>query len=50
MVLQLMRKRESEVDGQMSCLRGVEYDGGRKGRDGKEAGVGFCGFCARIRA
>ena len=27
MVLQGVRKRESEMDGQMSCLRGVEHHG-----------------------
>ena len=31
MVLQGVWKREPEVDGKMSCMRGVEFDGGGDG-------------------
>ena len=37
MVLQVLRKRESEMDGKMSLMRRVEHDGGRDGGDRKEA-------------
>ena len=49
MVLQGMRKRESEMDGQVSCLRGVEYHGGGDCGDGKEAGRCSSSISAWIR-
>ena len=36
MVLQVLRKRESEMDGKMSLMRRVEHDGGRDRGNRKE--------------
>ena len=47
MVLQVMRKRESEMDGKMPCMRGMEYDGGGDRGDRKEGlgrGIGYARF------
>ena len=44
-VLQGVWKRESEMDGKVPSVRGVEHYGGGDGGDGKEAALAG-GFCA----
>ena len=41
-VLQILRKREFEMDGQMSGLWGVEYHGGGDSGDRKEGRGAVC--------
>ena len=49
MVLQVVRKREFEMDGQMSGLRGMEYYGGGNCGDWKEDWSAVCDR-ARIKS
>lgn len=48
LVLQILRKRELQVDGKMSGLWRMEYYGGRDGGYGQE-GFASCCFCSWIR-